>query len=75
MGYHRIMRQRRTRWKRGGHKEVTELESTPWGPHCFLHQERHPEPFSKTTRADARRQEKKFKSNLRKEIDRDIEDC
>lgn len=41
------------------------VEETIVGPHCFLKQDRHPEPFSKSWRATARRDERKFKRQQR----------
>lgn len=37
----------------------------PWGPHCYLHQERHPAPFNKGWRGAQRRAERQAKQRER----------
>jgi hypothetical protein len=47
---------------------------TPWGPHCYLNQEPHPEPFNKTKRAAQRCSEKRAKRQQREEFFNVFED-
>ena len=68
----RYFNRARRRWCTGVRQGAPANEQSkwpsPWGPHCYLWQERHPEPFNKGWRGALRRAERQFKQHCRADL-------
>lgn len=63
----RVLTSRNAHQMRETRRQEQMFPIRPWGPFCYLRQERHPEPFNKRRDGKLRRDAKQYK--LRRRLD------